>query len=168
MVGTRGGRQAGAGVLVAVGLMLAACTAGPAVPTGTTLLPSATRADPGPLRTDEDPLVRRFPPLGDPVAVSWRSGTTGDPAVPGPSTYWIDAAVQLDPTVAAGLRTTAGLSAAQLPALPSDVLAAAGAGPWLSGAALDAAFTTSGFGAQAYLSAGDVVVIRAVGSGDAS
>ena len=56
---------------------------------------------------------------------------------------------------------------AQLPDLPAPVLAAAGPGPWQTGDALDAAFSTAGFGTQAYLGAGDVVVLRAVGSGDA-
>lgn len=165
-----GRRRAGAGVIVAVGLALSSCTAGTAGPGGSTVLPSATRADLGPLRADEAPLVRRFPALGDPVTVSWRSGTTGDPAVPGPSTYWIDAAVRLPPGSAAELAAIAGTAAGnpstELPAdLPADVRAAAGAGPWRTGAPLDAAFSTAGFGTQVYLG-DDVVVLRALGSGE--
>lgn len=170
------GRCNGWGAVAAVGLLLSSCTSGPA---GPSLLPSATRADPGPLRTDEAPLTRRFPALGDPVTVTWRSGTTGDGAAPGPSTYWIDAVVRLPPGTADELAAAAGVSptvaatgaatgdaTAELPAdLPADVRAAAGNGPWRTAATLDAAFSTSGFGTQVFLS-GDVVVLRAIGSGE--
>lgn len=166
------GRRRGAGrLIVATGLLagtvlLTSCTSGPALPPSTSFGPSATRADPGPLRSDEQPLTGRFAALGDPLAVAWRSGTTGDPAVPGPSTYWIDAAVQVQPATAATLAATSGLTPAELPAdLPADVRAAAGDGPWRSGEALNEAFGTAGFGTQAFI-AGDVVVLRAVGSGE--
>lgn len=163
MVGSRRGRRTGAGVLVAAGLMLSSCTDAPG---GSTPPASATRADPGPLRSDEGPLTGRFAALGDPVAVSWRSGTTGDPAVPGPSTYWIDAAVRLTPATAAELAAGPGLSPAELPAdLPADVRAAAGNGPWRAGESLDRALSSAGFGTRAFI-AGDVVVLRAVGSGE--
>jgi len=122
------------------------------------------------VRHDVEPLTKRFPALADPVAVTWRSGTTGGDSVPGPSTYWIDAAVQVSPATMASLRTTAGLvdgSLSDLPDLPAEVLGAAGDGPWQTGAALDAAFSTVGFGAQIYLGPADVLVLRAVGSGDA-
>ncbi len=162
-------RPVGAGALMLVtALLLSSCTSGSeASPVSSSFLPSATRSEPGPVRHDAEPLVTRFTALGDPATVTWQSGTTGDSSAPGPSTYWIDAAVELDPTVAARLRATSGLTDAQLPELPPDVLAAAGPGPWQTGAALDAAFSTAGFGTQAYLGAGDVLVMRAVGSGDA-
>ena len=162
-------RRIGAGALVVAGLLLSSCTSGSeAPPVSPSFLPSATRAEPGPVRHDAEPLTKRFATLGEPVAVTWQSGTTGDNSVPGPSTYWIDAAVRLAPAAAAELGDTPGLTPATLPSdLPPDVLAATGTGPWQTGDALNAAFGTAGFGVRAYLGAGDVVVLRAVGSGDA-
>lgn len=162
------GRGRAAGPLLAAALLLASCTSGSEeTPVSSSFLPSATRTDPGPDRHDPQPLTRRFTALGEPVTVTWRSGTTGDPAVPGPSTYWIDAAVQVQSPVAATLRATPGLTGAELPPdLPAAVRSAAGDGPWLTGAELDAAFSTAGFGTRAYLGAGDVLVLRAVGAGD--
>src|SRR6478609_3826266 len=92
-------RRTGALVLAA-GLLLTSCTPGSEENSvSPSFLPSATRADPGPVRHDPKPLTKRFPGLGVPVSVTWQSGTMGDPAVPGPSTYWIDAAAQLQPPV---------------------------------------------------------------------
>jgi hypothetical protein len=59
------------------------------------------------LRTDLDPLTKRFPAIGQPTSATWESGTLGDSrAAPGPSTYWIDAVVALEPQVATTLRST--------------------------------------------------------------
>ncbi|MCT1618853.1 hypothetical protein [Janibacter hoylei] len=56
-------------------------------------------------RSDVEPLTQRFPDLGDPVSATWQSGTLGDSrTAPGPSTYWIDAAVTVEPEVADSLR----------------------------------------------------------------
>lgn len=153
-------------MLLGVTALLASCTWSPDAPANTSVPPGVARNDSGPLRSDEAPLTRRFPALGDPVTVAWRSGTTGDGAVPGPSTYWIDAAIRLPPATAGALAATAGLTAAELPVdLPADVRAAAGSGPWQAGEPLNTAFGTAGFGTQAFLG-GDVVVLRAIGSGE--
>ena len=57
-------------------------------------------------RSDLDPLTSRFPDLGDPVSATWQSGTLGDDrTAPGPSTYWIDAVITVDPEVADSLRS---------------------------------------------------------------
>jgi hypothetical protein len=158
-------------LMLTAGLLLSSCTSGsPQAPASVSFAASATRSDPGPVRNDAEPLTTRFPALGDPVAVTWRSGTTGDGSVPGPSTYWIDAAVQVTPATMGALRGTPGLtdgSLSDLPDLPAEVLAAAGDGPWQTGSQLDAAFSTAGFGVQVYLGPADVLVLRAVGSGDA-
>ena len=73
------------------------------------------------MRTDLDPLTKRFPRIGDPVSAQWQSGTLGDDRVPGPSTYWIDAVVELDPEVADRLRLDAGPPMGARPALTPDV-----------------------------------------------
>lgn len=154
--------------MLAAGLLVGSCTSGSMAPSvSSSSLPDATRSAPGPVRHDAAPLTKRFTALGEPVAVTWRSGTTGDGSVPGPSTYWIDAVVRLQPAVGADLRSTSGLTETSLPDLPSDLLAAAGDGPWQTSEALDAGFSTAGFGTRAYLGVGDIVVLRAVGSGDA-
>ncbi|MCL2490908.1 MAG: hypothetical protein FWF36_09375, partial [Propionibacteriaceae bacterium] len=49
----------------------------------------------GQRRTDLEPLTKRFPLLGSPVAAIWYSGQMGDDSIPGPTTYWIDAVVTL-------------------------------------------------------------------------
>lgn len=59
-------------------------------------------------RTDLEPLTSRYPDLGDPVSATWQSGTLGgDRTALGPSTYWIDAAVTVEPEVADSLRSQA-------------------------------------------------------------
>lgn len=67
----------------------------------------ATKAGDGRIRTDLEPLVSRFPALGTPRSAQWSSGTMGDPAQIGPSTYWIDAVVELDPQTTRDLTGTA-------------------------------------------------------------
>ncbi len=56
------------------------------------------------MRTDLEPLTKRFSALGGPVSATWMSGTMGDARVPGPSTYWLDAIVELAPMRARDLR----------------------------------------------------------------
>ena len=160
------GRRAGALVLAA-GLLLTSCTSGSEENSvSQSFLPSAARSDPGPVRHDPEPLTKRFPGLGEPVSVTWQSGTVGDPAVPGPSTYWIDAAVQVRPSVMQSLQATAGLTGTPAPDLPEAVHDAVPDGPWQTADALAAAFASPGFGTQVYLAPDDVVVLRAVGSRD--
>jgi hypothetical protein len=50
-------------------------------------------------RTDREPIAKRFPKLGDFVAVHWQGGGygTGDGRVPGPTDVWIRALVRLHP-----------------------------------------------------------------------
>ncbi|MDR2896394.1 MAG: hypothetical protein LBV30_07065 [Propionibacteriaceae bacterium] len=52
----------------------------------------------GELRTDAQPLITRFPLIGQPESVAWYSGTMSGDA-PGPSTYWIDAVITVTPDV---------------------------------------------------------------------
>lgn len=71
----------------------------------------------GGLRHELEPLTERIPVLTDAEAAIWVSGTLGDDRAPGPSSYWIDALVDLDEATCAAL---AGLKA--LPAtLPTDI-----------------------------------------------
>ncbi|SMC48394.1 hypothetical protein [Janibacter indicus] len=90
------------GLLLAALLTLAGCGWGsePELPTEPT-----KAVDERGTRTDLDPLTSRFPDLGEPVSATWQSGTLGDDrSAPGPSTYWIDAVVTVEPGVADSLR----------------------------------------------------------------
>lgn len=59
-----------------------------------------------PVRHELEPLTKRFPALGPPVAASWVSGDWGSPRMPGPSLYWIDAIVEVSSATADGLEAS--------------------------------------------------------------
>lgn len=159
---------AGALALLAM-LPLAACGGTPD-DGGTTVTDRATGAaaqknGSGERRTDIEPLTSRFSALGTPESAIWMSGTYGDPDVPGPSTYWIDAVVQLAPATARELRRD---YAPQPTDETPDVVDGIGAdlpdGPLLTSDRLDAAFTEGRFSAVAYLAPdSDSVVLVALG-----
>lgn len=56
---------------------------------------SATKTGTGEIRHQLEPLTARFPQLVGAESATWMSGTLGDSRVPGPSTYWIDAIIEL-------------------------------------------------------------------------
>ena len=119
----------------------------------------------GALRSELEPLLKRFPPLGRPLGAKWMSGTMGDARVPGPSTYWIDAVVMLQPEHAASLRRQYAVTPAAANESP-DVVAGLRphlpAGPWQRSDALDAALSQLAFPCKALLS-GDQLVLMALG-----
>jgi hypothetical protein len=63
----------------------------------------ATKSKSNPVRHDLEQLTKRFSALGLPIDASWVSGGMGDPGVPGPSLYWIDAIVELKADTASDL-----------------------------------------------------------------
>jgi hypothetical protein len=67
------------------------------------------------VRTDRAPIASRFPRLGEFRAVHWVSGRLGDDRVPGPSTYFIEAVVELTPADASALAAGAPAEAPQPP-----------------------------------------------------
>ncbi len=99
------------------------------------------------------------------MSATWMSGTMGDARVPGPSTYWLDAIVELAPMRARDLRrdftpkptqATPDVAAALRPSLPGGSL--------LTSEALNQALTEGRFACTAYLTAAsDVVVLVALG-----
>ncbi|MBD5785048.1 hypothetical protein IF650_02535 [Cellulosimicrobium terreum] len=114
----------------------------------------------GEVRTDLEPLTTRFSALGTPVGATWLSGTVGDEDVPGPTTYWIDAVVELDPAVAEQLvAQTAPQETTDVPDVVADLESSLPDGPFLTGPDLDAAFAESGFTATAYLDADDATLV---------
>jgi hypothetical protein len=127
----------------------------------------AAKSGTGQLRTDAEPVLKRFPLLGRPLALQWMSGTLGDSRVPGPSTYWIDAVADLPAEHAAWLRQNYGLAAgSSATAAPAGLLpplqALLAPGPWQSSRELDAALSQQGFVVRAHLQ-GDRLVLVAVG-----
>lgn len=128
----------------------------------------ATKSFDGVLKTDPAPLVKRFPAIGTPTSVAWASGVMGDPRVPGPSTYWIDAVVEVTPEGAALLRaaaTSGGVGEGQPEVVPllADRMPA---GPLRTSPALDALLSSPGWDVHGYVDpAVDVLVLTAVGEG---
>ena len=57
----------------------------------------ATGIENATLRTDRQPIEKRYPQLGAFTSVHWLGGTLGSDRVPSPSTYFIEAAVELRP-----------------------------------------------------------------------
>ena len=119
----------------------------------------------GELRSELEPLLKRFPQLGRPLGAKWMSGTMGDARVPGPSTYWIDAVVTLQPEHATWLRrqyAVAPVAANQAPDVVAGLRPQLPAGPWQRSDALDAALSQQGFQGKALL-CGDQLVLTALG-----
>jgi len=126
----------------------------------TTMAETPGKNGTGEVRTDLEPLTKRFSALGTPVAATWLSGTVGDDDVPGPSTYWIDAVVELDPEVARSLASETGAEeTTEEPAVEDDLTASLPDGPLLAGPALDARFAESGFVTTAYLDVDDATLV---------
>ena len=63
----------------------------------------AVKNAPGAVRHDLPPLTSRFPLLGEPTGSTWFAGTVGSDRAPGPSTYWIDAVVEVPSSTVASL-----------------------------------------------------------------
>lgn len=117
------------------------------------------------LRHDLEPLTTRFPSLGAPLGATWLSGTISDSRAPGPSTYWIDAVVQLAPAQAAALRANFALhDSGKRPDLLPELRGTVPAGPLLTSDDLDRARTSGNWGVTVYVDEGSpTVVITAIG-----
>lgn len=89
------------------------------------------------LRRDPEPLQKYFPIIGKPVEVFWL-GRNNAGGAPGPTSYWVEAVVELEPDTAAALRT--GLVApAQPPNLPDVLRTEVPAGGYVTGREFDTA-----------------------------
>lgn len=127
---------------------------------------SVIERDANPVRHDVEPLLKRFPELGDPVSASWVSGDVGDARVPGPSLYWIDAVVELVPETARQLVDDfAPEPMSGRPDVRQSLDGALPHGQFLTGEALDVAFTSPQVRAKAFL-AQDVPVILITATGE--
>jgi hypothetical protein len=143
----------------------AGCSTDPAPATDRTrsTVSDATKTGSGDVRTDLEPLTKRFDALGRPVSATWMSGTLGGEA-PGPSTYWIDAVVEVTPETATTLRAASPAPTTETPDVEDGVRPALPSGQLLRSTALDALFAQGSFRAKAYLAAdSDTVVLVALG-----
>jgi len=128
-------------------------------------LPPAEKNGTGELRSDLEPLVDRFGAIGAPLSAVWMSGTTGDDRVPGPTTYWIDAVIILDPATAAALRADFGATLTdESPGVVEGLSENLPAGPLLTSPELSDHTNGGGFGGQAFIAVdSDELVIIKVG-----
>ncbi|WP_114201480.1 hypothetical protein [Janibacter anophelis] len=144
-------------VMLLVGVLLAGCSF---MPGGDEEGGPVKNVDERGMRTELDPLTKRFPALGQPLSAQWESGTLGDDRVPGPTSYWIDAVVELDPQVADTMRLDAQPPSGQRPDLTPDVAAEVPDGRLAAVPDLD----HDGWDAQAWLVEGsDTLVLSARG-----
>jgi hypothetical protein len=120
----------------------------------------------GEVRTDLAPIKRRFAALGTPERASWQAGILGDVRVPGPSSYWIDAVVTLQPESARTLRKSGTATTTAAPVITAALRSALPSGPWLTGDDLNRVVSgTYGYACRAYLAKDtDVIVLIAEGS----
>jgi hypothetical protein len=139
-----GGRALAAAVAAVAfaGLGLAGCTSGESTAPVSAPLPtkpSFSKGDVGALRTDTEPISKRWPKLGTIISAQWYGGILGDPRVPGPSTYWVDAVVELEPAVMEALRAKAGTLKAESPDIVDELVPKLPPGPFSRSGALDLA-----------------------------
>ncbi|MGV0815419.1 hypothetical protein ABQF34_26000 [Mycolicibacterium boenickei] len=158
-------RVIGAAVLFAVSISPAGCGGGDEITSTTT--ETAVQADQ--IRHDLEPLTKRFPEIGHPVSAAWMSGTVGAPSdsrvtAPGPSIYWIDAIIELEPATADALRSKYAPSpTGEVPNLNESLQPEVPAGPFLTSKALDTALSNNDWRSAAYLHSGsNTLVMRSV------
>lgn len=143
-------------MMLGCGLLATSCGAVATAPAP----PTAQKTGTAQIRHDFEPLTKRFLGLGAPVSATWMSGTFGDPRVPGPSTYWIDAVVQLRPEQATDLRAQFAVrDDGRRPDVALELRRALPTGALLTGADLDRAWSSSGWAATVYIAEGSPTVV---------
>ena len=152
-----------AALLGAICLCLTGCGGKPPSPEPTSRATSSpsppAKNGTGEERHDLAPLTKRFPALGLPTTARWYSGTLGDDRVPGPSSYWIDAVVTLEPSAAKSLATDyAAEPASTRPNVVKALRGAVPTGPLVTSEQLDRALSTA-FSTQAWISLGTGQVV---------
>lgn len=150
-----------AAILVCLTFVVSACNpAPPASPNA-----PAAKTTSNPVRHELEPLTKRFPALGSPVSASWVSGDMGDPRVPGPSLYWIDAIIEVSPATADRLKAThRPVPTADQPDVWETLRGNLPQGGYLAGDQLDRAFRSTKISGHVFLAAdAPVVVITATG-----
>jgi hypothetical protein len=160
MMSRRGGRGVATAVLGAV--LVAGCGTGGSARSEpaelTRPLPDRSRGDRGEVRHDLKPLTKRFG-LGEPRGATWQGGVLADRA-PGPSSYWIEAVVQLAPGAGAELAGRTGATPTDPPVVPEELRPALSDGPWVTSPALRSSpIMGGGFTGNAFLDVDDDVLV---------
>ena len=75
----------------------------------------AAKTGDGKVRNELAPIAARFPMLKNAKSIQWTSGVMGDPAMPGPSLYWIDAVIRPDAALLEKISQLESLAHAQPP-----------------------------------------------------
>jgi len=127
--------------------------------------PTDSKATDGVERHDLGPLVSRVPELAVASEATWYSGTVGDPRVPGPSTYWIDAVVTLPRVVMETILGQYDFAQADVPAdLIPELLPEVPNGRLMSSEALNASWSYFPWFVSVYVSEGtDRLVVLIIG-----
>lgn len=116
---------------------------------------TAEKSGSGEQRSDLEPLLSRFTVLGEPSGATWYSGRLGRDDVLGPSTYWIDAVVELpQDELDALVEEHEPLEATSEPDVVADLRGEVPSGALLTDDGLDRAFSTAGFAGQVWLDPG--------------
>lgn len=125
----------------------------------------AAKTTSNPVRHELEPLTKRFTALGSPIAASWVSGDMGDPQVPGPSLYWIDCIIELNPVIVDDLKARfRPIPTTDRPDVWESLRGSLPQGGFLGSEQLNAAFTSTRLKSKAYLAGNaPVIVITAIG-----
>ena len=111
----------------------------------------AAKTGDGRVRDELAPIVRRFPVLKDAKSIQWTSGVMGNPAMPGPSLYWIDAAIQPGAALLEKISQLKDLAHAQPPGdMHQAILRLVPEGRYQTSPALDRLFTHGTWLCKAY------------------
>lgn len=119
-----------------------------------------TTVQPEEVRHDLESLTKRFAALGSPKSASWIGGakspenSTSRVDIPGPSSYWLEAVIELDPAVASDLRAKHIGGQPSQPAQPEvrpALRPLVPEGAYVRSDSLDAAFTVNNWYSKAYL-----------------
>lgn len=131
--------------------------------------PPATTTTAAPVRHDLEPLTKRFPEIGKPVSATWMGGALGVQSdsratVPGPSDYWIEAIIELEPATADALRAKyVPTPTGEVPKLKEVLQKDVPAGPFLTSVAMDKALSNNDWRSTTYLdSRSNTLVMRSV------
>ncbi len=152
----------GAAVVLAMSVSPAACRSAHEA------TPAATPLQANHIRHDLDPLTKRFPAIGNPTEATWMSGSLGDsserPArVPGPSVYWIEAIITLQPETADALQTKYAPSPTGEPQLNENLRSEMPPGPFLTSKAMDKALSNTDWRSTTYFASdSNTLIIKSV------
>lgn len=160
-------RAIGVAVVFTAAVSLGGCRSDDETPRAGTESTAAAQADQ--IRHDLEPLTKRFPAIGHPISVTWMGGTLGGQSdsratVPGPSDYWIEAIIKLEPATADALRSRyAPMATGAAPKLNENLQNDVPAGPFLTSVAMDKALSNNDWRSSAFLDSGsNTLVMRSV------